>query len=198
MAKEIDARGVACPRPVIMTKKALDEINEGVIITVVDNEVAKENVSKLAKSMNYEYKVDKASDEHYYISITKGKVNEEESNVCIPDTFKDMTIVFGSNIMGSGSKELGEILMKGYIYTLTESIPFPSTLIFLNSGAKLTTEGSQSLEDLKKLENEGVEILTCGTCLDYYDLSDKLEVGEVSNMYTIVEKMKNSTNTITL
>lgn len=197
MKIEVDARGQACPKPVIMTKKELDNINEGVITTIVDNEVAKENVSKLAKSAGYDYQVDKKSDNEYYIHITKGEVSEE-ANVCIPDTFKDLTIAFSSNTMGKGSEELGKILMKSFIYTLTEATPFPSTLVFYNGGVHLTCEGSEVLEDLKKLEAEGVEIISCGTCLDYFEIKDKLKVGEISNMYTIYEKLKNPMNTITI
>lgn len=197
MNKEVDARGQACPRPVIMTKKALDEIVEGIVTTIVDNEVAKENVSKLAKSSGYEYSVDKKSDKEYYIHITKGEVSEE-ANVCIPDTFKDMTVAFSSNTMGNGSEELGKILMKSFIYTLTEATPFPSTLVFYNAGVYLTCEGSEVLEDLKKLEEEGVEIISCGTCLDFFKIKDTLKVGSISNMYTILEKLKNPTSTITI
>lgn len=194
MRKEVDARGVACPKPVIMTKKALDEIVEGVITTIVDNEVAKENVSKLAKNSDFKFDIEK-SGEDYHINITKGIVEDTEDAVCTPNNFKDMTIVFGQDKMGKGSDELGNILIKGFIYTLTESLPFPSSLVFLNSGVKLTVEDSEVLEDLKKLEEEGVEILSCGTCLDYYNIKDKLQVGEISNMYNILEKIKNANNT---
>ena len=100
--------------------------------------------------------------------------------------------------MGKGSEELGKILMKSFVYTLTEATPYPSTLVFFNSGVYLTCEGSEVLEDLRKLEAEGVEIISCGTCLDYYEIKDKLKVGEISNMYTIYEKLKNPTNTITI
>jgi selenium metabolism protein YedF len=193
---EVDARGQACPKPVIMTKKELDNIEKGTITTIVDNEVAKENVSKLASSLGYEYKVDKGSDDEYYIHINKGEI--QEVNVCIPDTFKDMTIVFASNTMGKGSEELGKILIKSFIYTIVETIPYPSTLVFYNGGVHLTCEGSEVLEDLKKLEQEGVEILSCGTCLDFFKIKDKLQVGEITNMYTIYEKLKNPTNTVTI
>jgi len=195
MIKQVDARKETCPKPVIMTKKALDDIVEGVITTIVDNEVAKENVSKLAKSLNLKFEVEKSGND-YFIKITKGIVEDEEVQVCTPNSFKDMTIVFGQDIMGKGSEELGKILIKGFIYTLTESTPFPSTLVFLNGGVKLTVEDSEVLEDLKKLEEEGVEILSCGTCLDYFEIKDKLKVGEISNMYTILEKIKNANNTI--
>ena len=193
---EVDARGQACPKPVIMTKKELDNIEKGTITTIVDNEVAKENVSKLASSLGYDYKVDKSSDNEYYIHINKGEI--QEVNVCIPDTFKDMTIVFASNTMGKGSEELGKILIKSFIYTIAETTPYPSTLVFYNGGVHLTCEGSEVLEDLKRLEQEGVEILSCGTCLDFFKIKDKLQVGEITNMYTIYEKLKNPTNTVTI
>lgn len=200
MKKEVDARNQACPKPVIMTKKALDEISEGVVTTIVDNEVAKENVSKLAKSLNLNYEVEKGQSNEYYIHITKGDLKEDSNvaNTCTPNTFKDVVILFSKDRLGEGSEELGKILIKGFIYTLTESIPYPSTLLFLNSGVNLTVEGSPVLDDLKKLYSEGVEILSCGTCLDFYKLKEKLAVGEVTNMYTILEKMKNATNTITI
>ncbi|WP_026895380.1 sulfurtransferase-like selenium metabolism protein YedF [Clostridiisalibacter paucivorans] len=197
MKKEVDARNQDCPKPVIMTKKALDSIDYGIITTLVDNEVAKENVSKLARSSNFEYTVDKTNEGDFLVSITKGEVGDEEK-VCIPDTFKDITVAISSDKMGKGNDELGSILIKGFIYTLTEAVPYPATILFYNSGVKLTTEGSEVLQDLKKLEAQGVEILSCGTCLDFFNIKDKLKVGEISNMYTIVEKLKNTSNTINI
>lgn len=201
MAKEIDAREQDCPKPVIMTKKALESMDKGEIDVIVDNEVAKENVSKLAKSMNLEYSVSR-DDKNFIINIVKGEkgeVNEkEDTNICKPNLFKDTTIIINSDKMGEGNDELGKVLIKGFIYSLTESLPYPSTLVFYNNGVKLTVEGSECLEDLKVLEEAGVEILSCGTCLDYNNIADKLSVGGVTNMYTIVEKIKNSTNTITI
>lgn len=199
MKMEVDGRGELCPKPVIMTKKELDKIEEGVIITIVDNEIAKVNVSKLASSLGHEYKVDKKSDEEYYIEITKAKPVERviEKKVDIDD-FKDMTIVFASDTMGEGSDELGKILIKSLVYTIMETSPLPETLIFYNGGVNLTCEGSEVLEDLKTLEEKGVEIISCGTCLDFLNIADKLQVGEVSNMYTIYEKLKNPMNTVTI
>lgn len=197
MNKEVDARGELCPRPVIMTKKALDEINDGIVTTIVDNEIAKENVSKLAKSSGFEFSVDKKSDVEYHVHITKGEGSVEVS-VSKSDDFKDMTVAFSSSTMGGGSEELGKILMKSFIYTLTEAKPYPETLVFYNGGVYLTCEGSEVLEDLKKLEKEGIEILSCGTCLDFFKMKDKLQVGGVTNMYTILEKLKNPASTITI
>jgi selenium metabolism protein YedF len=91
--------------------------------------------------------------------------------------------------MGKGDDELGAVLIKGFIFALTQQDKLPSTILFYNGGAKLTCQDSPTVEDLKSLEAQGVEILTCGTCLNHYGLSDKLMVGEVTNMYAIVEKM---------
>jgi selenium metabolism protein YedF len=194
---EVDARGQACPKPVIMTKRELDNIEEGVVVTIVDNEVAKNNVSKLAKSLGYEYKVEDKSENEYVITIVKGEGEVKEENT--PTVQRgNKVVLFSSRTMGKGSEELGEILIKSFIYTLTESTPYPSTMIFYNGGVYLTCEGSPVLEDLKKLEKEGVEIISCGTCLDYYNLKDKLQVGEISNMYTIYDKMRNAAKIINI
>ena len=105
-------------------------------------------------------------------------------------------IAIGSNCMGSGDDNLGATLMKGYIYAVSQQEELPKTILFYNGGAKLTTEGSLSLEDLKAIEEQGVQILTCGTCLNYYGLSEKLSVGSVTNMYTIVETLAQATKVI--
>ncbi|WP_353097395.1 sulfurtransferase-like selenium metabolism protein YedF [Tissierella praeacuta] len=200
MRKEVDARGQLCPKPVIMTKKELDNLPKGIVTTIVDNEVAKDNVSKLAASYGYSFIIDKGKeDNEYYIHITKGGVGEEiDSNICIPDTFKDVTIAIGSDKMGAGEEKLGKILIKSFIYTVKETTPLPATMVFFNSGVYLTCEGSEVLEDLKVLANEGVEMISCGTCLDYYNIKDKLQVGEIGNMYSIYEKMRNANNTINI
>ena len=195
---EVDARGQACPKPVIMTKRELDNIEEGIVVTIVDNEVAKNNVSKLAKSLGYEYTVEDKSENEYVITIVKGEGEVKVEENAPKMQTGDRVVVFSSKTMGKGSDELGEILVKSFIYTLTESTPYPSTLIFYNGGVYLTCEGSPVLEDLKKLEKEGVEIISCGTCLDYYNLKDKLQVGEISNMYTIYDKMRNAANIINI
>ena len=196
MSKTVDARGELCPKPVIMTKKELDQLEEGqVLTTIVDNTVAKDNVSKLAKSSNFDFKVSQVG-EDYYIEISKGEI--AVANVCIADSFKDMTISFSSDKMGSGSEELGEILMKSFLYTVRESAPHPKTMVFFNSGVKLTTGEGQILDDLKYLEEMGVEILVCGTCLDFYKIKEEIKVGEIANMYSIYEAMQNSITTINI
>lgn len=194
MNKQVDARGLSCPRPVIETKKILEEIKEGSVTTIVDNKIAVENVKKLAKSMAFDVDV-KEIEGNFYINIFKGEARSMEMNL-EPNLKKDMVIMIASDCMGEGSKELGQVLMKGFMYALTEAKPYPKALLFINSGVKLTTEGSAAIEYIRQLEGEGVEVLSCGTCLDYYSLKNKLLVGGVTNMYTIVEKMNGAKNTI--
>lgn len=196
MKKEVDARGELCPKPVIMTKKELDNLQEGTLTTIVDNEVAKDNISKLVSSYGYSFTVDQTKDNEYYIHIIKGEGTTE--NICIPDTFKDLTIAIGSDKLGVGEEKLGDILMNSFIYTVKETTPWPRTIVLFNSGVKLTCKGSKVLEDLKWMNDEGVEILVCGTCLDYYNIKDNIQVGEIANMYSIYEKMRNSNNTINI
>ncbi|CDF58983.1 sulfurtransferase-like selenium metabolism protein YedF [Thermobrachium celere] len=189
--KKIDCRGLACPKPVIMTKKELDNINSGEIEVLVDNEGARENLSKLAQNYGYEYRV-LEDVEGIHVIIKK----LEKCNTTDLKDNGNIVIVITSDTLGHGDDVLGRTLMKSYVYSLTEVEEKPKTIIFINAGVKLTTEGSDVLESLKVLEQHGVEILSCGTCLNFYNLSDKLKVGTVSNMYTIVEKMHRATNTI--
>lgn len=196
MRIELDAMGLACPKPVINTKKKLDSIEQGIVVVTVDNEIAKENILKLAKSMNLEANVLKTEKDSICIEIIKGEnvIIEEKSQESLSDT----CIFINSDKMGSGNDELGHVLMKGYIYTLTESKPYPKNILFVNSGIKLTTENEATIENLKILQDAGVEILSCGTCLDYYGLKEELKVGTITNMYTIVESMNNSSKTISI
>jgi selenium metabolism protein YedF len=193
---ELDARGLACPKPVINTKKELENIEQGVVVVTVDNEIAKENVLKLAKSMNHETNILKSEKDLISIEIIKGEnvIIEEKSQESLSDT----CIFISSDKMGNGNDELGHVLMKGYIYALTESKPYPKSIMFVNSAIKLTTENEATIENLKVLESAGVEILSCGTCLDYYGLKEALKVGTVTNMYTIVENMNSSSKTISI
>lgn len=204
---KIDARGDQCPIPVIKTKKALNEITEPSVVEVsVDNEIAVQNLSKMAKQKQLEYSCEKLEEQHYIIKIKTGDLKKDNSTqaqpentqdeVCYLDRKSNTVVVLSSDKMGQGSDELGQILMKGFIFALTELDELPKTVLLYNSGVKLSTQGSNSIEDLKTLQAQGVEILSCGTCLNYYNLSDKLEVGEVTNMYSIVEKMEQASKII--
>ena len=190
---EVNALGEQCPIPVVKTTKALKEMTEAGIVEVhVDNEVAVQNVLRLAQSQNLEAKSEKLDDKHFVISInaTGAPIEKEEESIsCAPDSRSDTVVVISSDRMGSGNDELGKVLMKGFLFAVTQLEKLPTTMLFYNGGVLLTTEGSDSIEDLKKLEAQGVEIKSCGTCLNYYGISDKLKVGEVTNMYDIVETL---------
>ena len=165
---EIDARGLDCPKPVINTKKELDKIESGIVTIKVDNYIAKENILKLAKSLNCEVKITKDEKDLIEIEIKKGESDIIEKKQ--DSALEDRCIFISSDKMGTGNDELGEVLIKGYIYTLTEAKPYPKYMVFVNSGVKLTTENEAPIENLKILEKAGVEILSCGTCLDYYNI----------------------------
>ena len=120
------------------------------------------------------------------------KDTEDAPVACIPDSRRNTVVVIAADHMGEGNEELGKVLIKGFIFALTQLEELPKTILFYNGGAKITAEGSESLEDLKTLEAQGVEIMTCGTCLDYYGLKEKLQVGTVTNMYSIVETMNHA------
>lgn len=198
MAREIDCRGMLCPRPVILTKKALDEMEEDEqILTIVDNEVARENMSKLFTNLGYNFEVEER-DGLFYIRGVKGSSDIEAGDASndIQYSSGNTVVLFDKDMLGHGNDELGKVLVKGFIYTLTEFENKPKSLIFINGGIKLTTEGSEVLDDLKILKEAGVEIISCGTCLDYYGVADKLEIGEISNMYDIAERLLNASNTI--
>lgn len=198
MEQIVDGRNLGCPKPVIMTKKQLDKMEGGKLTTIVDNEVAKENVTKLIKSMGFEFFVEE-KDNDYYIHIDKGTVVKDSLD--LEDRkgtkeLKDMVIGFSSTTMGGKDKKLGEILMKSFIYTVSETEPFPKTMLFYNEGVRLTCQGSQVLDDLKALEDQGVEIISCGTCLDFLNIKEDLQIGSISNMYTIYEKLRDPKNNL--
>lgn len=190
---EVDARGLACPMPVINTKKVLDNIREGIVTTIVDNDAARENVLALARSTGCETDVQQ-KDDGIYIRITK-------TDCCSPagTPAAGNTVIFCSSAeLGRGSAELGAVLMKSFMFTLTESKDLPRTMLFVNGGVHLTCEGSPVLDHLMNLEQQGVEMLSCGTCLDYFKLKEKLRVGQVTNMYTIYEKLNSADKLVSL
>ncbi|MGB9812582.1 MAG: sulfurtransferase-like selenium metabolism protein YedF [Thermovenabulum sp.] len=183
--RTVDCRGKKCPEPVIMTKKALEESeNLQEITVIVDNEVSRENVMKFLKSKGFTAKVEE-KEGLYYLFAQKEYVNEGE----IKKEKNSYVVLIGKNTFGSGSEELGRVLMRSFMYSLSEAQVLPESIMFVNSGVFLTTEGSELIDILKVFEEKGVKILSCGTCLDYYNLKDKLQVGSITNMYTIVEKM---------
>ena len=190
----VNAVGDQCPIPVVKATKALTEA--GTVEVHVDNEIAVQNLTRLASSKGLKSFAEKKEEKLFIVKITLDKPLEEngaeEEASCGVDRKKNTVVAIASERMGHGNDELGKVLMKGFIFALSQLDELPSTILFYNGGATITTEGSPSLDDLKNMEAQGVEILTCGTCLDYYNLKDKLAVGSVTNMYTIVEKLANA------
>ena len=188
----IDAKGDNCPIPVIKTKKALDALTSAETVEVlVDNEIAVQNVTKFGTCTGGKVTSEKIAEKEFKVTIQMASpLPNDEAKVNYPSYIHDNTVaVFATDRMGEGNDELGKVLMKGFIFALTQLDSLPKTMLFYNGGAALTCEDSDSLSDLKAMEAHGVEILTCGTCLDYYQLKDELSVGGVTNMYSIVEIM---------
>ncbi len=191
----VDARGDACPIPVVKTKNAIKEMGgPGEVRTLVDNEIAVQNLTKMADQKGWKVSSRKIDEDNYEVTMTVGETAgaeaEEAPEVCQPDARTRKTVVvIASDCMGQGNDDLGHVLIKSFLYSLTQQDVLPATILFYNTGARLTCEGSPVLEDVKSLEALGVEILTCGTCLDFQHLKEKLQVGGVTNMYEIAEKM---------
>ena len=211
----INAIGDTCPIPVVKTKKAIEKLEKpDTVETLVDNEIAVENLKKMASQMGFAVSdskinsgysvkitvddIDKINDNK--MSATNAKATSEAKANSIKTGADDMVscniknsgekvVVIKSEFMGDGDNELGKVLIKGFIYALSQQDELPQTMLFYNGGAKITSEGSESIEDLKALEEKGVKIFTCGTCLNYYGLTEKLCVGEATNMNEITKKM---------
>jgi len=187
---EIDCRGLNCPIPVVNTKKYFDALESGIGVTVVDNEVAKNNVVKFAQGNGFNYEIEEREGNIYNITITKGEVKVEELNLKNSNEKEEIfTIVIGSDKLGNGDDELGTALIKSYLFALSEAEVIPTNLVFLNAGVKLVVEGALTLDSLKRLVERGVNVQSCGLCLDFYGLKENLAVGEISNMYAIIEMM---------
>jgi len=185
-----DTRGSTCPDPVIKVKKALEEAKDTIIKVLVDNECSAENIARAAKNHGCFIEAEKKEDGSYNINIVnkvmtlprKEKIKENGNHARI-------TIYLNSNLIGIGDEELGKILMYNFLNTLMDVAPQPEQIICVNKGVFLVTESSEVLESLKQLEERGVKILSCGTCLDYYKLKDTVKVGSISNMYEILSSL---------
>lgn len=204
MPNIIDCRGLNCPQPVINTKKALDQLQSGQITVIVDNPASRQNVIFFARNAGYQV-VDKKENGEYHLTIAKSldHVNSQKEvqpeNHDMPRSLSAKPIYFfTTNVLGQGSQNLGDVLMESLIHTLVESEPAPEALIFLNSGIYLVCEEGKVLDNLLKLFNAGTDIIACGTCLDYYNLKDKLAVGRVSNMYEIISRLNGPHKVVTI
>jgi len=188
--KNLDCRGMSCPQPVLETKKALAAAGAEGVQVLVDNPGSKENVRRFAESQGYGVHI---SEEKGVFTLrlqraggAKGEPIPEEKKI-VGET--EMVVFIESDSIGRGSEELGRILMRSFLHTLGEAEFRPAKVIMVNGGVKLACEGSEVLEDLRQLSGQGAEILSCGTCLDYFGLKPKLQVGRISNMYEILSSL---------
>ena len=201
MERTIDCKGLSCPLPVVNAKKAAEQMNAGDALTVlVDNEIAVQNLQRFAAGKGHAAASRKNGEGEYAVTIhigtreaPKAEAPQEEAPACVPDSRKTgLLVVLSANVMGTGDETLGKALMKAFVFALTRQDRLPETILCYNTGAYLTCEDADTLEDLKSLEAEGVTVLTCGTCLDFYGMKEKLAVGSVTNMYDIVERMESA------
>jgi len=199
---KVNALGKVCPLPVIEAKKAIESLTQDEVVKVlVDNEIAVQNVMKMAKYKGLEAHSEKINDQEFAVLIEVNGIGETsedvEAMICQPDRRGNGTVVvLSSDCMGSGEESLGKQLMKGFVFALTKQDELPSKVILYNRGAFLSSENEDTIQDLKTLEAEGVEILTCGTCLNHYGLTEKLAVGSATNMYEITESMMKASHIV--
>ncbi|HHE74655.1 MAG TPA: sulfurtransferase-like selenium metabolism protein YedF [Desulfobacteraceae bacterium] len=189
--KEIDARGLACPAPVLQTKAAVEEVKPDSIKVMVDSEASKQNVCRFLKSQNFDTDVQKDGNIFFVIGKREGGISSRDSTEDrVKADTKKIMVMLVTDRMGYGDDELGLKLMISYIKTLKEMGPELWRLVFVNNGVKLTIEGSEVLPVLKEYEEQGLYILVCGTCLTHFDLLDQKQVGETTNMLDIVTAMQ--------
>jgi selenium metabolism protein YedF len=189
---DIDCSGLACPGPVLETRKHLEGASAPFTV-LVDNLTARDNVSKFARSSGCVVGVTEEAG-GYLLTVTPpaGLESSElpgvEATACVPGVRKKV-VVISSDEIGTGERELGTTLMKMFLYTATHGAEHLSTVIFINTGVRLLTENEETAAHVIELEKAGTEVLACGTCLDYYGLKDALRAGRASNMYEIQSAM---------
>lgn len=195
----IDAKGKNCPIPVVLAKKEIDNGISAFTIEV-DNQTAVENLRRLADNQGFTAAVQEVSGGFQLaFSKTGCAVCDEAEQLLSPKPRTGKWAVFiGKEIIGDGDSELGKNLMRMYFYTMTESDDLPASILFMNGGVKLPTGDEQIIGHLKVLAGRGVEILVCGTCLNFYKIADQLQIGTVSNMYDITQRMQQADKVITL
>ncbi len=175
-----------CPYPVVETRKQM-LANPGVDLEVcVGDAAGRDNVSRLAEKMGYSASAAAAGSGFVLTLSASGEAPKTQA--VAPESPAGKTIIYcGSDQMGQGEGDLGYVLMRNFLATLLEMDPLPAIILFVNSGINLTTTGSEVLETLKKLQERGIDIASCGLCLDFYHKKDQVEIGRVTNMFEMVE-----------
>jgi len=182
---EIDCRGKACPQPVLMAKQALETLLEDEFTLIVDDSSSCDNVERFVRSQGCSVEVERRRQD-FYLHIQREKCRE---GLSLARKKEKVVVYINSHLLGVGEDRLGSILMRSFLKTLLDLETKPSRLILINSGVWLASEGSEVLETLRGLSEEGVEILSCGTCVDFYGLKEKVKVGVISNMYDIAQSL---------
>ncbi len=196
MPRIVQARGLPCPQPVLLTKKAMQEADD--ILTIVDGPDQAENVARMARQAGWQVEVN-GKEEAVYVRIIRPQRLSQEQKEEPRAAAGPLVLVVPGGTMGRGeSTELGEILIRSFFHTLLEIERRPDVIVLYNSGVRLVVEGSPILEDLRTLSEQGVQILVCGTCLGHFDLKDRVAVGTISNMYTISETLLRAGRVVTL
>ncbi len=211
MKKSIDAKGLACPKPVIMSRKAIAAGDLDEIEVTVDNDAARENVVRFLKFTGAsEPRVESFGSVHTISAVVSAAMitkaaggdpapeSEGEPPIKAARQAGGKTLFFSADQIGRGDETLGKLLVKGILYTISEMQKPPKTLVFMNSGVRLAAEREETIAILKAIQAKGVEILVCGTCLDYFHLKEKLGAGRVSNLYEITEKFLSSADVVTV
>jgi len=198
MNENIDARGLACPQPVVLAKKSLE--TSDTVIVIVDNETARENVKRLGEKSGCTVSIEDKENGTFTLTLSRTDAVQSPGDITsvpLSSAAGPNVFVISANTMGGGDDELGELLMKAFIHTIFDLDYLPDTLIFYNTGVKLAVKNSDVLDDLKQLEHDGVEILVCGTCANFFNIKDDIAVGIVSNMYDIAGTMSRAGRIVT-
>jgi selenium metabolism protein YedF len=189
--REIDARGLACPAPVLQTKATLQEDNPSSVRVMVDNTASQQNVQRFLESQGFQAALEQDGADYVVIGTSDASPSAQPQPTPVPSTdAKKIMVMCSTDRIGFGDDALGLKLMVNFLRTLKEMGDEMWRLVFVNNGVKLTIEGSEVLEDLKNYEKEGIKILVCGTCLDHFDLLEKKQVGETTNMLDIVTALQ--------
>jgi len=194
---EVDAKGLACPQPVVLSKKALSEISEGEVMVYLDSDVAKENVMRMARNEGCSVAVNEKEEGVFEVLITRvpsKKTTEEKAPQ--PDTAEgEIVYLFDSDFIGT-NRELGKVLSNGFLNAIASLPNKKGSVVLISNGVRLSTKGSYALKQLSKLKDSGINILICGTCLDFFKIREKVKVGTVSNALEIMECMTSAAKVI--
>ena len=196
----LDCRGLACPQPVIRAKELLDSLAQGAVEVLVDNEAAQNNLERFGKSQGCTVEI-RASGNTRHITLSKGP-HAEAAKAPTPEEYRcdlpgnGLVVVVPADTMGRGNDALGGVLMRAYIKTIKNLSPLPAKMFFYNSGVKITATESDLIAPLRELAAQGVEIYSCGTCLDFFNLKDALLVGQATNMFEIMDAMAQASKVV--